>query len=93
MIEERREFVQNLLEEIRNNAMKIDCWYTTVVFISPISKKMESRTTYSEHQIDASTMATYFRDTYQKWHTPYYVYSSAYDSNYDGGFFDDCLSN
>lgn len=87
-IDERREFVQNCLWDIEEKAQKVECWYTVVFFINPISKDLEKRTSYSEHQTDASMMARWLNDTYKKWNTPYYVFSSAYDCNYDGGFFD-----
>lgn len=87
-IEERRDFVQNCLWTIEEAAQKLDCWFTVVFFVNPISKTLEKRTTYSEHQTDAGMTAKWFNDTYKKWGTPYYVYSSAYNCNYDGGFFD-----
>ena len=87
-IEERRDFVQNCLWDIEEKAQKVECWYTVVFFVNPLSKDLEKRTSYSEHQTDASMMARWLSDTYKKWNTPYYVFSSAYDCNCDGGFFD-----
>lgn len=82
-----REQILNKLEETEEKAKKIDCWRSIVFFIGPMTKTLEYRVIYAEHQHDASQWARDMHDKYHRLKIPYYVYSTAYDSNYDGGLF------
>ena len=82
-----REQIFNKLEETHEKARKIDCWRSIVFFIGPMTKTLEYRVIYAEHQHDASQWAWDMHDKYHGLKIPHYVYSTAWDSNYDGGLY------
>ena len=49
-----REQILNKLEETEEKAKKIDCWRSIVFFIGPMTKTLEYRVIYAEHQHDAN---------------------------------------
>ena len=84
----KREFIQSKLEELETKAMQLDYWRTTIFFLNRINGDIESRTILAEHQIDASQMAWDWKEKFKKHGFKFYIFSTAYDSNYDGGLFD-----
>ena len=84
-----REQVLNKLEETREKAEKIDCWRSIIFFESPVTKTLEYRVIYAEHQHDASQWAWDMNDKYYKMGVRYYVYGTAWDSTFDGGLYID----
>ena len=80
-----RECILNKLEETEEKAKKIDCWRSIVFFESPVEKQLEYRVIYAEHQLDAQQWAYDMHSKYYKLKIPYYVYSTASGSNYNGG--------
>lgn len=80
-----REEILNKLEETEEKAKQIDCWRSIIFFESPIEKHLEYRVIYAEHQHDAHQWAYDMHSKYYKLKIPYYVFSTAYDANYDGG--------
>ena len=84
-----REQILNKLEETEEKAEKIDCWRSIIFFESPITKTLEYRVIYAEHQHDASQWAWDMHDKYHKLGVRHYVYSTAWDSTFDGGLYID----
>ena len=82
-----REQILNKLEETEEKAKKIDSWRSIVFFISPMTKRLEYRVIYAEDQHEASQWAWNMHDKYHDLKIPHYVYSTAWDSNYDGGLY------
>lgn len=82
-----REQILNKLEETEEKAKKIDGWRSIVFFISPMTKRLEYRVIYAEDQHEASQWAWNIHDKYHDLKVPHYVYSTAWDSNYDGGLY------
>lgn len=82
-----REQILNKLEETEEKAKKIDCWRSIIFFIDPMAKTLQYRVIYAEHQNDASQWAWDMHDKYHNLKVPHYVYSTAWDSTYDGGLY------
>ena len=82
-----REQILNKLEETEEKAKKIDCWRSIVFFIDPLIKTLEYRVIYAEHQHDASQWGWDMHDKYHGLKIPHYVYSTVWDSSYDGGLY------
>ena len=82
-----REQLLNKLEETEEQAKKIDWWRSIVFFIGPMTKRLEYRVIYAEDQHEASQWAWNMHDKYLDLKIPHYVYSTAWDSNYDGGLY------
>ena len=85
-VEMKREFIQNKLEELEKKGELLDYWRTTIFFINRINGDIESRTVFTEHQMDAIHIANSWNNEFKGF--KFYIYSTAYDSNYDGGLYD-----
>ena len=86
-IEEIRAQVSAILEKLEEKAEKLDYWMTTVFFINRINGDLESRTVFAEHQLDASQIAWDWYKEFRDARMKFYILSTAYDSNYDGGLY------
>ena len=82
-----KEIISNKLEETLEKAEKINCWRSIIFFLSPISNELDFRVVYTEHQHDASQWAWDMHDKYHGLKIPHYVYSTVWDSSYDGGLY------
>ena len=80
--------VSAILEKLEEKAEKLDYWMTTIFFINRINGDLESRTVFAEHQMDASQIAWDWKEQFKKNGFKFYILSTAYDSNYDGGLYD-----
>lgn len=79
--------VSEILEKLEEKAEKLDYWRTTIFFLDKINGDLESRTIFAEHQIDASRIAWGWYKEFRDARMNFYILSTAYDSNYDGGLY------
>ena len=86
-VEKIRDQVRVILEKLEGKAMGLDYWRTTVFFLNKINGDLESRTVFAEHQIDASHIAYKWYEQFRAARMKFYIFSTAYDSNYDGGLY------
>ena len=86
-VEHIRSKVNEILEKLEEKAEKLDYWRTTIFFLDKINGDLESRTIFAEHQIDASHIAYKWYEEFRAARMKFYILSTAYDSNYDGGLY------
>ena len=87
-IEQIRSQVCEILEKLEEKAEKLDYWRTTIFFLDKINGDLESKTVFAEHQMDASHIAYKWYEEFRAARMKFYILSTAYDSNYDGGLYD-----
>ena len=86
-VEKIRAQVSEILEKLEEKAEKLDYWRTTIFFLDKINGELESRTVFAEHQIDASHIAYKWYEEFSFARMKFYIFSTAYNSNHDGGLF------
>lgn len=87
-VEKIRAQVSEILEKLEKKAETLDYWMTTIFFLDRINGDLESRTVFAEHQMDASHIAYKWYEEFRAARMDFYILSTAYDSNYDGGLYD-----